>query len=104
MAKLDYFVIHVETEEDWAGIGIELQFACEDHITTIDCDCVDDTADISRLFVCLKTLFEEETSCSYEVKQYIGGFRHKVSIFGAEVSDPSFSFDCDRIEIKERDN
>ena len=104
MAKLDYFVIHAETESEWVGVDVELQFICEDHITIIDCDGVADDVDISRLLICLKTLFEEETSCGYEVKQYIGGFRHKVSIFGAEVSDPSFSFDCDRIEIKERDN
>lgn len=104
MAKLDYFVIHVETEDDWAGIGVELQFACEDHITTIDCDCVDDTVDISRLFVCLKNFFENEITCGYEVKQHIGNFRHKVSIYGADVCETRFSFDCDRIEIKERDN
>lgn len=104
MAKLDYFVIHAETEDDWAGIDVELQFACEDHITTIDCDCVDDTVDISRLFVCLRTLFESEVDCSYEVKQYIGDFHHLVSIYGSAVSDPKFSFNCDRIEIKERDN
>ena len=104
MAKLDYFVIHTETESEWVDISIELQFICEDHVTTIDCDGVADDVDLSRLLVCLKTLFENEISCGYEVKQHIGDFHHKVSIYGADVCETRFSFDCDRIEIKERDN
>ena len=102
MAKLDFFAIHAETEDDWVSTNIELNFICEDHTTIIECDGVADDTDLSRLLTCLKSLFEEETECTYEVKQYLGGFKHLVSVYGGK-NDPSFAFECDALKITEHD-
>lgn len=103
MAKLDYFTIQVETEEDWISTNIELNFICNDHITIIECDGVDENTDLNRVMTCLKSLFENETNCTYKVKQRLLDFTHLVSVYGGK-DDPSLEFECDAIKITERDN
>lgn len=102
MTKLDFFAIHVETEDSWINVSIELNFICEDHITVIECEGVYENTDLSHIRDCLKLLFENEASCTYEVKQQLDGFKHNVTVYGPDDS-PAFDFECDAIKITEHD-
>lgn len=102
MAKLDFFTIHAETEDDWVSTNIELNFICNDHTTVIECDGVDENTDLNRVMTCLKSLFENETNCTYKVKQRLNDFTHLVTVYGGE-DDPRVEFECDALKITEHD-
>lgn len=102
MTKLDFFTIHVEPENSWMNVSIELNFICEDHTTVIECEGINENVDLSHIRDCLKLLFEDEASCTYAVKQRLDSFKHNVTVYDHD-DDPAFDFECDAIKITEHD-